>query len=268
MKNYILLFVGLACAGCSTDSDTIIQSAAETTEQPQSLDTQPVAVDPTAPTVAETGEQPQSSNTQPRPVPPTASTTILSPNSARMVSPTVIGQDAKQIEQQTNVSYRQQVVNIGNAIKSARTQAEFDQISSTISPLSLEYKGRFEAQRKRESEGKVPKTGGLTVLGNAGTDLRIAGYMGSAMEQLEEARVQRTKGTIQMSDARIGSALYLSELAESAEQKRNNPELRRRIQADTQRQMEDFRKGRNPDNEIENLARDRAFEQITGEKRR
>ena len=243
MKNYIFLFMGLSCAGCSTNSDTIIQSAAETTEQPQSANTQPVAVAPTAPTVA------------------------VSPNSASIVSPTVVREDAKQIRIETNVGYRQQVANIGNAIKSARTQAEFDQISSTISPLSLQYKSRFESERKRESEGKAPKTGSITVLGSAGTDMQIAGYMGSAMEQLEEAIVQRTKGTIQMSDARIGSALRLSELADSEEQKRNNPELRRRIQADTQRQMEDFRKGRSPDSEIENLARNRAFEQITGEKR-
>lgn len=260
MKNYIFLFAGLSCVGCSTNSDTIIQSAAETTEQPQSSNTKPIAVAPSAPTT----EQPQSSNTQPIAVAPTVDSSL---NTASTISPPVIRQDAKQIEQQTNVGYRQQVANIANSIKSARTENDFDQISSVISSLKLEYKSRFESQRKRESEAKAPKTGSVTVLGSADTDLRIAGYMGSAMEQLEEAIVQRTKGSIQMSDARIGSALRLSELADSAEQKRNNPELRRRIQADTERKMEDFRKGRNPDNEIENFARDRAYEQITGEKR-
>ena len=268
MKNSVFLFVGLVCAGCSTNSDTVIQSAAETTEQPQSSNARSSAVAPTDPTSAETVEQPQSSNSQPSAVAPTAPTTVVSPNSAAGVSTTVVREDARQIKIETSVGYRQQVVNIGDAIKSAQTQDDFDQISSTISPLSLEYKRRFEFERKREDEGKAPKSEGVTVLRDAGTDLRIAGYMVSAMEQLEEATIQRTKGTIQMSDARIGSALMLSEMAESAEKKRNDPALRRRIQADTQRKMEDFRKGKNPDNAIENLARDRAYEQITGEKRR
>ena len=249
------------------DSDTVIQSAAQTTEQPLSSQTQPSAVTPTTPTSAETVEQPQSSNVQPSAVAPTAPITVVSPNSATTVSPTDSREDAKPIRIETNVGYRQQVVNIGDAIKAARTQTDFDRISSTIFPLSLEYKRRFEFERKREAEGKAPKSEGVTVLRDAGTDLRIAGYMVSAMEQLEEAVAQRTKGTIQMSDARIGSALMLSEQAESAEKKRNDPELRRQIQADTQRKMEDFRKGKNRDSELENFARDRAFEQITGEKR-
>ena len=267
MKNYIFLLVGLSCAGCSTDSDTIIQSSAGTIEQPQNSNTQSIGVAPTASTVAVSPEQPQSSNAQTATVGSVASIEGLSPTSANTVSPTVVREDAKQTGQQANAVYRQQVADIADSIKSARTQNDFDLISSTLSSLKLEYKRRFEVERKRESEGKAPKTEGVTVLGSAGTDMRIAGYMGSAMEQLEEAIVQRTKGTIQMSDARIDSALYFSEMADSAEQKRNNPELRRRIQTDTERKVEDFRKGRNPDAEIENFARDRAYEQITGEKR-
>ena len=262
MKNYIFLFVVLSCVGCSTDYNTITRSAG-TTEQPRSSNTQPIA-DAASASIK---EQPRSSNTQPIVVAPTVATVAVSPDTASTISPSVIQQDAKQTGQQIDVDYRQQVVNIANSIKSARTQNDFDRISTLTSSLRLEYKGRFEAERKRESEGKTPKTESITVLGRADTDLRIAGYMSSAMEQLEEAIVQRTKGTIQMSDALIGSALHLSELADSAERKRNDPELRRRIQADTQRKMEDFRKGRNPDSELENFARDRAYEQITGEKR-
>lgn len=216
MRNSIILVVGLICGGCSTDSETTIQPTAKSGGQPQ-LNPQLGAVAPTA----------QS----------TSPTRAESPSPAHTDSAPGAQENAKPIQIATNVCCLQQATNIANAIQSARTQDEFNGISSVIEELKLEYQRRFESERKREFEDD-----------NAGTtnrtDLRIASYMAAAMDHLEEATVQRTKGTIQMSDTFIGSALVSARLAEQAEQERNDPALAQQRRADEQRKVEEFIKAR------------------------
>ncbi len=210
MRKSILLVVGLICAGCSTDSETTIRPTAKSGKQPQA-------------------------NPQSDAVAPTATTLAVSPAPARTVSPTVVQEDAKQIRIETNVGSLQQAKNIANAIKSARTQDEFNQISPVIHSLNLEYQRRFDYERTLLSEGKGTKNR---------TDLRIASQMSEAMNHLKEAISQRTKGTVQMSDAFISSALTLATLAERAEQERNNPALAQQRRAEEQRKVEEFIKER------------------------
>ena len=216
MRKSIFLVVGLICVGCSTDSETTIQPTAKSGGQPQS-NPQSVAVAPIA-----------------LPTPPTRTE---SPSPARTISATVVRENAKPIQIETNVGCLQQATNIAKAIQLAQTQDEFHGISSVIEELNLEYQRRFEIERKREFEGHNTGTTNRT-------DLRIASYMAAAMDHLEEAIAQRTKGTIQMSDAYIGSALLSARLAEQAEQERNNPALAQQRRADEQRKVEEFMKAR------------------------